>query len=49
MGKTTAIGAIVISQAQRCRKRGEMTPFLDKGSKINRRPIAVSHTGVDEY
>jgi hypothetical protein len=48
MGKMKAIGAIVISQAQRCCKKGELTPFLANGSKINRRLIMVSHTGVDK-
>ena len=36
-GKAKAIGAIVISQARRGRKKGEATPFLDNGPKINRK------------
>jgi len=38
VGNAKAIGAIVISRARRGRKKGEFTPFLDDGLKINRRP-----------
>ena len=48
LSKTKLIGVIVISRAQRCRKKVEVTPFLGDGLKINRRPIVVSHMGVEK-